>query len=113
MTRKTHVAAADGRPAAARTLWAYCYEMVAPHAGDRMSAIRELVDRQNSEAARVGRTWTARLVERRVMHVLIVSTSPELDVDINRKLEAELTELGVRYLMTVPMRVTEEPDVEG
>ena len=110
MARRKRVA--DGKPAAAKTLWAYAYEMIAPHADDRMGAIRALVDRQNSEAARVGRTWTARLVTRRAMHVLIVSTSPELDVDINRKLEAEFTELGIRYLMTVPMRVTEEPDAD-
>ena len=109
MTKRKRVAA-NGKPAAARTLWAYGYEMVAPHPDDHIAKIRDVLERQNMEAAREGRTWSARLVARRVMHVLIVSKGPELDLDINRKLEAELTELGVRYLMTVPMRVDDEPD---
>ena len=109
MTRKKRVAAAV-KPAAAKPLWAYGYEMVAPHPEDRMPEIRDLLERQNGDAAREGRTWTARLVARRVMHVLIVSANPEMDVDINRKLEAELTELGIRYFMTVPMRVIDGDD---
>ncbi|HET9439398.1 MAG TPA: hypothetical protein VFO52_04480 [Longimicrobiales bacterium] len=112
MTKKRQ-AAADGKPPAARTLWAYGYEMIAQHAEDRMAEIRDLLNRQNAEAARDGRKWTARLVARRVMHVMIVSTSPELDLDINRKLETELTALGVQYLTTAPMRVSEEPDAES
>lgn len=107
MTQKKR-GAAGAKPAATRSLWAYGYEMVAPHPDDRVAKIRDLLERQNVEAAREGRTWTARLVARRVMHVLIVSKGPEMDVDINRKLEAELTELGFRYLMTVPMRLSDE-----
>lgn len=109
MMKKRRVAA-DGRSSAAKTLWAYGYEMVPPHPEARMAEIRGVIDRQNDEAAREGRAWTARLVARRVIHVLIVSTNPELDVDINRRLEADLTQLGVQYLTTMPMRVNEDTE---
>jgi hypothetical protein len=112
MTRKRRIAL-GGKPAAARTLWAYGYEMVAPHPAGRMAEIRSLLDRRNAEAARDGRTWTARVVTTRLIHVLIVSASPERDLDMNRELEAELTGLGVQYLVTVPMRVSREADAEA
>jgi hypothetical protein len=113
MTRKPRVA--PGRkPGAAKSLWAYGYEMVAPHPEGCMAEIRGLLDRQNAEAGRDGRTWVARLVTTRLVHVLVVSASPEVDLDVNRKLEAELTGLGVKYLVTRPMRVdAKEADAEA
>ena len=96
---------ADGKSPAARALWAYGYEMIPSQVEHRMTVLRGVIDRQNALAAQDGRTWSARLVTHRVVHVLIVSASPELDRDINRRLEDELTGLGVRYLVTLPMRV--------
>jgi hypothetical protein len=104
---------ADAKPSDAKALWAYGYEMIPSQTEHRMTVLRGLVDRQNALAAQDGRTWTARLVTQRVVHVLIVSTSPELDRDINRRLEAELAELGVRYRITLPMRVSDGPDAES
>jgi hypothetical protein len=112
MTRKPRVAAA-GKPAAARPLWAYGYEMVAPHPAGCMAEIRGVLDRQNAEAARAGRTWAARLVTTRLVHVLIVSGSPELDLDVNCELEAELAGLGVRYLVTLPMQVSDTAEADA
>jgi hypothetical protein len=42
--------------------------------------------------------------------VLIVSTSPELDREINRKLEAELKALGGEFVLTVPMPVSDDAE---
>jgi hypothetical protein len=112
MARKRRFTA-DGKPPAERTLWAYGYEVVAPHPAGRMVEILGLLERQNAQAARDGRTWTARLVTTRLVHVLIVSESPELDLPMNRTLEGELAQLGVQYLVTAPMRVSSEADIEA
>jgi hypothetical protein len=111
MTKNRRIAG-GGKPAAAKTLWAYGYEMVSPHPDGRIADIRELLERQNAVAALGGRTWSARLVTTRLVHVLVVSESPQLDTDINRALEQELTHLGVHFLVTAPMRVSDEADAE-
>jgi hypothetical protein len=103
---------AHGRPSAEKALWAYGYEVVALRPAGRMAEIMGVLERQNAAAARDGRTWTARLVTTRLVHVMIVSESPELDLAINRTLEAELAQLGVQYLVTAPMRVSSEVDTE-
>ena len=108
MTKKNRVTGKE-KPSGARTLWAYGYEMIPPHLEDRMVEVRGLLERENDEAAQAGRTWTARLVtEERVTHVLIVSATPQLDLEINRRLEAELNGLGLKFLLTVPMPVRDE-----
>lgn len=71
-----------------------------------MSLIRALLEEENGQAKHGTRRWTARLVvERQVTHVLIVSDSPDLDREINRRLEAKLKELDVRFSITVPLPV--------
>jgi len=103
--------AGEGQTPTAETLWVSGYEMIPPNADHRMAAIRELIDRENDDAERGGRTWTARLVmEKQVTHVLIVSGTPGMDLEINRKLEAELRELGVGFHVTVPMSVGDEAE---
>lgn len=102
--------AGAGSPSVERTLWAYGYEMVPPHQARRLSAIRGLLARENEAAQHEARTWTARLVtERQATHVLIVSSTPEQDLEVNRKLEAELKALGVEFMLTVPMAVGDAP----
>lgn len=99
----------EARPAIpARTgLWAYAYQMEPPQTEARMALIRALVDEENGEAKRGSRKWTARLVvEPQVTHVLIVSDSPDLLHEGNRKLEAELKAAGVHFSVTVPMLVS-------
>ena len=110
MTKKNRVNG-EGLPSSGRTLWAYGYEMIPPHLEDRMGDVRGLLERENDEAVQAGRTWTARLVtEERVTHVLIVSGSPQLDLEINKRLETELKSLGLKFLLTVPMPVRDESE---
>ncbi|CAN5601990.1 hypothetical protein BH23GEM10_BH23GEM10_06650 [soil metagenome] len=104
--------AGERTPSTGRTLWLYGYEMIQPHHTQGMTAIQDLLDRVNDEATREDRTWTARLVtEQQATHVLIVSTSPEQDREINRKLEAELKAMGVDCLLTLPMPVRDGSQV--
>lgn len=103
--------AGEGTPSPEGTLWVYGYEIVPPQHVQRMMAIRTLLDRENDEARRTARPWSARLVtELQATHVLIVSSSPELDLEANRKLEAELRALGGEFVVTVPMPVIALPD---
>ncbi|MEX1259186.1 MAG: hypothetical protein WEG36_16440 [Gemmatimonadota bacterium] len=98
----------EGTPSDGRTLWAYGYEMIPPHREDRMKAIRGLLNRENTEAKRTARNWTGRLVtEEQVTHLLIVSAGPDFDLEINRKVEAQLNALGVKFLVTVPMPLSD------
>jgi hypothetical protein len=97
-------------PSAESMLWAYGYELVPPQNEQGMTAIRNLLDREHAEAKRTSRLWTGRLVtEVQATHVLIVSAGPELDLEINRKLEAELQALGAEFVVTVPMPFNAEP----
>jgi hypothetical protein len=104
----------SGKPSTEEPLWAYAYQLLPPRATDGMSGILELVHQENADALRNARTWTARLVaERQVTHVLVLSDTPDLDRDMNRRLEARLRELDVRFTVTLPMRVDDPyPDAE-
>lgn len=91
------------------TLWLHGYEMIPPQPEQQISALRHMLDRENAEAKRTARGWTARLVTRhQATHVLIVSTSPAVDIELNRKLEAELKALGSQIVVTVPLPVRAE-----
>ena len=101
--------AGEGTPSAEKTLWVYGYEMTPPQPETQITAIRHILDRENNEAKRTARAWTARLVTRQqATHVLIVSATPELDLELNRKLEAELKALGSEFTVTVPMPIRSE-----
>lgn len=98
-------------PSAGKTLWVYGYEMIPPHQKHGMKVIRGLLNEENSLAEKENRSWTARLVtEQRVTHVLIVASSPEVDKDINHRIESKLKELGFRFQLSIPMPV---PDGAG
>jgi hypothetical protein len=102
------------KPSNEEPLWAYAYQLLPPRATDHMSGILELVDQENADAQRNARSWTARLVaEPQVTHVLVLSDTPDLDREMNRRLEARLRELDVRFTVTLPLRVDEpSPDPE-
>lgn len=103
--RKTSDEGSSTSPAPA-ALWAYAYRMEPPQTEATMALIRALVDEENGEARHGSRKWSARLVvEPQVTHVLIVSDSPDLLHEGNRKLEAELKASGVLFSVTVPLMV--------
>jgi len=92
-----------------KTLWAYAYEIVPPQAEDHLQAIRLLLEREHTAAQRAARLWTGKLVcEPDVTHILVVSDSPDLDREVNRRLERRLKELKAQVSLTVPMALADE-----
>lgn len=90
--------------------WAYAYELVPPQAEDLLHPIRSVLDREHDEAKLGARTWASSLVvENQVTHILVVSDSPEQNLEINFALEAKLKELNTSFSLTAPMRVAAEP----
>ena len=102
-----------GRPppksASPKTIWAYAYQIVPPQAEEKLHAIKDLLHLENSAAQDGSRTWTGRVVsERQITHILVVSDSPEQNHEVNRKLEAALTELQAGFSITAPMAVDDD-----
>ena len=96
-------------PPAPRTVWAYAYQIVPPQPEDRLHSLRTLLDQERTDALSGARTWDGRLVtEQQVTHILIVSDSPELDLEANRHLEAELRKLKAGFAITAPLAASDE-----
>ncbi len=100
----------DGAPAAPNPVWVYGYEMIPPHHDELVMTIRRFLRRENSKAKKEDVNWTARLITAEQMtHVLIVSSDPHSDLELNQKLEAKLTALGIAFQPAVPMPIGETP----
>ncbi len=100
---------AKARRSAAKTLWAYAYEIVPPQAEDQLNAIRVLLETEHSDARRAARTWTGKLVsEQRVTHLLVVSDSADQSREVNRRLEGRLTQLRAGFSVTAPMVLADD-----
>ena len=96
-------------PGAKKSLWAYAYEIVPPQPEDRLRTINLLLDRERADAKNRARTWESRVVvEEHVTHILVVSDGPEQDLDVNRRVEAELRDLRAGFSMTASMAVADE-----
>jgi hypothetical protein len=92
-----------------KTVWAYAYQIVPPQPEDRLHTIRALLDRESIDARTRTRTWEGRLVaEEHVTHILIVSDSPEQNLEVNGRVEAKLRELEAGFSITVPMAIEDE-----
>lgn len=91
-----------------KTRWAYAYEIIPAQPQDLLRSIEALLDGEHADAIEAARTWGSRIVvEPRVTHILVVSDSPQQDLEINRRLEATLQELGARFSVTAPLAVDE------
>jgi hypothetical protein len=54
--------------------------------------------------------WSGRLVrEQRVTHILVVSDSPEQNLEVNHRIEAALRDLEAGFSVTSSMAVEDEP----
>lgn len=101
------------------SLWAYTYRLLPPQAIERLTHLDEIFTREHREALAREGAWTARCVsDELVSHILVISDSPALDGDANRRLEAELHALRAGFARTEPMRigepgVAEPPGVPG
>src|SRR5712671_1828281 len=110
-TREEHMSTMKPSPAA-KTIWAYAYQIMPPQGAKRLHAIKTLLDHAHTEAQSSERTWTGRVVvEEQVTHILIVSDSPEQNHEVNRRLEAKLQELNAGFSLTVPVAVVADAEV--
>jgi len=92
-------------------LWAYAYEIVPPRASDHMKVIQGFLEEERERAQKTAQTWSGRLVsEQQVTHILVVSDSPDLGGDANRRLEQRLKRLKATFSRTVPMRLAADGD---
>jgi hypothetical protein len=93
-----------------RPSWAYAYQIVPPQPEDRLRAVKALLDHERAQARREERTWEGRLIlEQQVTHILVVTDNPDQEMDVNRRLEAELRGAQAAFALTVPMAVADEP----
>lgn len=98
------------RDVPARALWAYGYELAPPVARDRMGGIRAVLDVGHREAELASRIWEGRLINGNdITHILVVSGTPAQDLDVNRKLEAELARLEAGFSVTASLEVGYDP----
>jgi len=99
-------------PPAPKTIWAYAYQIVPPQPEHRLHALKTLLEHEHTDAQLGARTWEGRFVlEQQVTHILVVSDSPELDVEANSRLETELRRLKAGFTMTAPLAVSDDPAV--
>ena len=93
----------------ARTIWAYRYRLMPPQSPDRLHKIRALLAQESREAVRRNGVWQARVVvEDRASHILVLSDSPDLDLQVNQRLEDALRAIDAAFAVTVPLAVTNE-----
>lgn len=96
-----------------RTLWAYTYRLDPPQTVTRLKAVRALLEREHAAALERTGTWEGRLVvDDRISHILVLSDSPQLDGEVNRRLESELRALDAAFALTVPMAISGEIPIE-
>lgn len=96
-------------PRGPKPSWAYAYQIVPPQPKAQLRAVKVLLDHERAQARLEGRTWEGRLVlEQQVTHILVVTDDPDQDIDVNRRLEAELRGAEAAFALTVPMAVVDE-----
>lgn len=96
---------------AAKLIWAYTYRISPPQAAMRLRRLRALLSEEHAKLADTRDTWEGRLViEDRVAHILVLSNSPDLTRDSNRRIEAELSRMGAGFTVTVPLAIPAADD---
>jgi len=99
----------NSRPPPLQKTWAYGYEISPPMTQERLSAIGQLLEEEHTNAKLETRTWQGRfVVQEQVTHILVVSDSPDQELEVNRRLEAELTRIEALFSLTPPMSLDDD-----
>lgn len=86
-----------------RGVWAYTYRLTPPQSAERLRKVKKLLALEHREAVARDGTWEGRMVvDDRVADILVLSDSPDLDRDVNRRLEAELRAIDSGFAVTLP-----------
>lgn len=93
------------------TIWSYGYEISPPLPPARLRTIERLLAIEQSKARRLDRRWASRfIVDDRVTHIMVVSDSPNQQLEINRRLEDELAKLKAGFSITPPLVVVDDDE---
>lgn len=91
-------------------LWAYGYELTPPVGRVRMQGVQVVLDEGHAEAELAGRIWEGRFVNgEKITHILVVCGTPAQDLEVNRKLEAELARLEAGFSITASLEIGHGP----
>lgn len=94
---------------ASKLIWAYTYRISPAQAPGRLRRLRALLLEEHAILAAEHDMWEGRLVvEDRVAHILVLSTSPDLTRAVNHRIEAELTRMRAVFTVTVPLAIPPE-----
>ena len=89
-----------------KILWAYAYKIVTLQPWSRLGTIRTLLSDEAAAARDCGHTWVGRLVlEPDATRILAVGDSLEQNREVNRRLEAQLKNVGAAFSVTASMAV--------
>jgi hypothetical protein len=89
-----------------RIIWAYTYRLTPPQSAARLRKVKALLVQEHREAVLREGTWEGRMVvDERVAHILVLSDSPDLGRDVNKRLEAEFRAIDSGFAVTVPFAV--------
>ena len=88
------------------TIWAYAYRLSPPLPPSKLRHLNEVLERERTAARERNGKWEARFVtDERVAHILVLTDSPDLNRDANKRIEAALHVIDARYSLTVPLAV--------
>lgn len=91
-------------------IWAYTYKLSPPLSVAKLHEVQLLLEKEKVAAKARSGTWEARFVtDERISHILVLSDSPDLELEANRNLEQALRTLDAYYNLTVPMIVLDTP----
>lgn len=91
-----------------KLIWAYSYRLAPPRGAAKLRALRTLLGEVNNASLTDAGMFQGRLVVGgRIAHILVLSDSPELDREVNRRIEAELHTLDATFSVTVPLAVSD------
>lgn len=92
-------------------IWAYTYQLTPPLSVAKLREVKHLLEKEQAAAKARSGTWEARFVaDERISHILVLSDSPDLELEANRNLEQALRTINAYYNLTVPMVVDEALD---
>lgn len=75
-----------------------------------MGGIQAVLDEGHSEAELAGQVWKGRFVNgEEITHILVVCGTPAQDLEVNRRLEAELGRMEAPFSVTASLQVIHGP----
>jgi hypothetical protein len=87
-------------------IWAYSYRLQPPLSPAKLRQLKEILGREHDAAREREGRWEARFVtDDRIGHILVLTDSPDLDCEANKRIERELKRLEAGYSLTVPLAV--------